>query len=228
MSDWLPLSTAPRDGTIFDAWLGDAEPADIDFYCTPGTRRAPGWAWYRDKFRPISGLTQIPVFVVPTDWMPLPDEPERSAGPRCVHGALLLIGPPCQACVAEVEAFRQKTSGSIMNMEPPPGYLCGQQPDQQAHNDRMAEPTERDREMAEQLVIRWTTGRFADRMDDQDCEELQDAIAMKFATAREEGRREAIEECATFVEGIRAYASPRIMADHMAFRIRQLLSKEPK
>jgi hypothetical protein len=57
----------------------------------------------------------------------------------------------------------------------------------------MSEPTERDREMAEQLVIRWTTGRFADRMDDQDCEELQDAIAMKFATAREEGRREAIE-----------------------------------
>jgi len=35
------------------------------------------------------------------------DEPERSAGPRCAHGALLLIGPPCQACVAEVEAFRQ-------------------------------------------------------------------------------------------------------------------------
>jgi len=30
------------------------------------------------------------------------DEPERNAGPRCVHGALLLIGPLCQACVDEV------------------------------------------------------------------------------------------------------------------------------
>ena len=38
------------------------------------------------------------------------DEPERNAGPRCAHGVHVLLDPPCSICVAEVEAFRQKTA----------------------------------------------------------------------------------------------------------------------
>ena len=41
---WYGIGTAPRDGTIFDVWLGNAaNSAEIDFYCTEGTRRSPGW-----------------------------------------------------------------------------------------------------------------------------------------------------------------------------------------
>lgn len=76
---WHPISSAPRDGTIIDVWLGDATPDAVDFYCTPGTRRSPGWRWEAGKFRPVVGLTGrfvMPVFVQPTHWVPMPEPPE--------------------------------------------------------------------------------------------------------------------------------------------------------
>ncbi len=82
MSTWLDISTAPKDGTLIDVWLGDSdgpfspEPADIDFYCTKGTRRSGDWAWANGKFRPCGGLPGMTVFVQPTHWMPLPTPPK--------------------------------------------------------------------------------------------------------------------------------------------------------
>lgn len=76
MSDWKPIASAPKDGTVFDVWIGDASPDDIEFYCTAGTRRSPAWSWRRGKFRPLGGLdVTMPVFVEPTHWMPLPSPP---------------------------------------------------------------------------------------------------------------------------------------------------------
>ena len=78
MSDWQPIETAPRDGQLFDVWLGDANQEDVEFYCTPGTRRSVRWSWSKGKFRPSIGLFIMPTFVLPTHWMPLPPPPETS------------------------------------------------------------------------------------------------------------------------------------------------------
>lgn len=75
MSDWQLISTAPKDGTVIDVWLGDADEIDVQFYCTRGTRRAPGWHWHGGKWRPDTGLTTVIVFVQPTHWQPLPRRP---------------------------------------------------------------------------------------------------------------------------------------------------------
>jgi hypothetical protein len=74
-AQWRPIETAPRDGTVIDVWLGNAEPGDVEFYCTPGTKRACDWHWFRGKFRPRLGLQAMPTFVVPTHWRPLPPPP---------------------------------------------------------------------------------------------------------------------------------------------------------
>lgn len=77
MSKWLTIEKAPKDGTVIDVWLGDATDSEIEFYCTAGTKRSPGWAWRNGKFRPLGGLTAITTFVTPTHWMPLPLPPSR-------------------------------------------------------------------------------------------------------------------------------------------------------
>lgn len=75
MTDWQSIETAPKDGTVFDVWLGDCAESEQEFYCTPGTRRSPGWHWRQGKFRPASSQI-IPTFVQPTHWIPLPEPPE--------------------------------------------------------------------------------------------------------------------------------------------------------
>ena len=75
---WQPIETAPKDGTIFDVYLGNAEPEDVAFYCTEGTRRSSGWWWFQGKFRPKAGLAHCLCFIEPTHWMPLPHPPTPS------------------------------------------------------------------------------------------------------------------------------------------------------
>ena len=75
-SAWQPIETAPKDGTIIDVWLGDCSEDDRCFYCSGETRRSPSWAWHNGKFRPCGGLN-IPTFVQPTHWMPLPSPPAQ-------------------------------------------------------------------------------------------------------------------------------------------------------
>jgi hypothetical protein len=74
---WRLMETAPRDGTIVDVWLGNAEKDEVEFYCTPGSRRACDWKWQQGKFRPATGLMVLVVTVVPTHWMPIPQGPKR-------------------------------------------------------------------------------------------------------------------------------------------------------
>src|SRR5690606_5213620 len=54
-----PIETAPKDGAVIDVWRGDAIESDRQFYCTPGTRRAPGWTWVVNKWRPMTGLGTV-------------------------------------------------------------------------------------------------------------------------------------------------------------------------
>lgn len=77
MTEWQPIETAPRDGTIIDVWLGDADSSDLDFYCQSRTcKRSANWHWSHGKFRPFTG-SNVPLttFVEPTNWMPLPSPP---------------------------------------------------------------------------------------------------------------------------------------------------------
>lgn len=73
--EWQPIETAPKDGSVFDVWLGNADESDRDFYCTVGGFRAPGWHWLNGKFRPFLHGISITCFQEPTHWMPLPDAP---------------------------------------------------------------------------------------------------------------------------------------------------------
>jgi hypothetical protein len=84
--DWQPIETAPKDGTVIDVWLGDADAPEVDFYCTFGTRRSAGWQWRQGKFRPVHGMHVPVVGVQPTHWMPLPeapDDPPQTGESRC-------------------------------------------------------------------------------------------------------------------------------------------------
>ena len=71
---WRPMDTAPKD-QIIDVWLGNGAPEEIAFYCDRGSRRSAGWRWEGDRFRPCGGL-RVPVFVIPTHWMPPPPPPK--------------------------------------------------------------------------------------------------------------------------------------------------------
>jgi hypothetical protein len=73
---WRPIETAPRDGSVINVWLADADQDDAAFYCVHGTRFSSGWAFANGKFRPIGGLPGIPVQVQPTHWMPVPEGPQ--------------------------------------------------------------------------------------------------------------------------------------------------------
>ena len=75
MSEWKTIESAPKDGTPFDVWLGNAQPTDIEFYCCPGTKRSTNWHWNNGKFRPNCGMPNMPTFVQPTHWMRFPEGP---------------------------------------------------------------------------------------------------------------------------------------------------------
>lgn len=78
---WRPIETAPKDGTVIDVWLGDADVSDLDFYCQSRTcKRSANWYWSNGKFRPFTGWDlPLTTFVEPTHWIPLPAPPIRSA-----------------------------------------------------------------------------------------------------------------------------------------------------
>jgi hypothetical protein len=84
VSEWQPIETAPRDGTIIDVWLQESL-SDIRFYCSSEPKylsddkyggRSAGWFWKDGKFRPYLPGLNMPVFVMPTHWMKLPEPPD--------------------------------------------------------------------------------------------------------------------------------------------------------
>ena len=75
MTGWQPIETAPKDGTIIDVWLGDADAGERSFYCAPGSCRSANWHWLEGKWRPFAGASVLVTFVQPTHWQPLPAPP---------------------------------------------------------------------------------------------------------------------------------------------------------
>jgi hypothetical protein len=78
MSEWQPIETAPKDGTVIDVWLGDVnyEDADHAFYVgVPDCKRSPNWHFINGKFRPFAFGQALTVFVEPTHWITKPEAP---------------------------------------------------------------------------------------------------------------------------------------------------------
>lgn len=61
MNKWLPIATAPKDGTVIDIWTGYRRETDVHW---DGTHWRIGSA----------------VFSSPTHWMPRPDNPPKEDG----------------------------------------------------------------------------------------------------------------------------------------------------
>ena len=90
MTWWQPIDTVPSDGTTVDLWIkGSRE--DLEFFAPACTkiRGAPGWhgracnMQWREKVRGRAGWFQLNGFtfrvfdaIIPTHWMPVPEEPE--------------------------------------------------------------------------------------------------------------------------------------------------------
>lgn len=70
MSTWLPIETAPRDGTLIDLWVDGRRLPDCKWWTSDFE---DDWSEWRqqyaeaDSFFPISGD--------PTHWMPRPAPP---------------------------------------------------------------------------------------------------------------------------------------------------------
>ncbi len=68
---WQTMDSAPKDGTIIDVWLEEADEEELNFYCTRGTRRSANWHYLDGKFRPYLGLFKAAVFIQPSHWTPM-------------------------------------------------------------------------------------------------------------------------------------------------------------
>ncbi len=73
---WQPIETAPKNGTVFNVWLGWADDEDAAFYCVAGSRFSAGWRWKEGRWRPAMGLHLPVVTVQPTHWRPIPSPPK--------------------------------------------------------------------------------------------------------------------------------------------------------
>lgn len=68
MSEWQPIETAPKDGTVVDIWAYGHRLPDVQF-C--GDDTTPGWYFVYD-------YSELAAFDGDaTHWMPLPDPPEN-------------------------------------------------------------------------------------------------------------------------------------------------------
>jgi hypothetical protein len=65
MSEWRPINTAPKDGTLILAWDGRA--ALLAYWGRSNAVNPFGW---------IGGHCHINHIDQPTHWMPLPDPPQ--------------------------------------------------------------------------------------------------------------------------------------------------------
>lgn len=65
------MSTAPRDGTRIDVYLGDVSESERIWYCgLCNGRWSIDWHFVQGKFRPFLHGAVIPTFVKPTGWRP--------------------------------------------------------------------------------------------------------------------------------------------------------------
>ena len=89
MSDWQPIETAPKDGTVIDLWIVGSDD-NVDFYSSTARKvrnkpfrvgRATCFRWEQrggnpPAWYPIAGLGYpLSPEVDPTHWMPIPEGP---------------------------------------------------------------------------------------------------------------------------------------------------------
>lgn len=62
IDDWLPIHTAPKDGTLFDAWTSDGI-------------RVPDAFWHVEENRFLENIYKTWPYGEPTHWRPKPNAP---------------------------------------------------------------------------------------------------------------------------------------------------------
>ena len=68
MTDWKPIETAPKDGTIVDLWVGSERIADCYF------EREAWRHWWIGGF---DQMDSVKIDGEPSHWMQIPSPPER-------------------------------------------------------------------------------------------------------------------------------------------------------
>lgn len=97
---WMPIETAPKDGTWFLAWRpGVGRPVDCMYFVCWRTFNEP---LRRGHYHPRSGAGWN-LDPAPTHWQPLPPPPVLHASDCAVHNAPALPVGPCD-CGAEPPA----------------------------------------------------------------------------------------------------------------------------
>jgi hypothetical protein len=79
-AEWLPIETAPKDGTSVDLWIVDGyRLADVRFTVpVESLGESPCWCEYTTDFHGYGdwGIYPIGREIVPSHWMPLPEPPK--------------------------------------------------------------------------------------------------------------------------------------------------------
>lgn len=81
MSEWQPIDTAPKDGTVVDVWSDGQRYADARFDvpgdpdCEPDGSVAPTWV-HLDWHTTYDVWEYFEIVPQPTHWMPLPEPPK--------------------------------------------------------------------------------------------------------------------------------------------------------
>jgi hypothetical protein len=75
MSEWQPIETAPKDGTVIDLWAGQRRPGCFyERIDDPLTGEVYGEGWSQQYVENTSNSFRV--FEDPTHWMPLPEPPQ--------------------------------------------------------------------------------------------------------------------------------------------------------
>ncbi len=88
MSEWQPIETAPKDGTVIDLWveIHDLADRDSDKTICYVSFRVPCASWYDCQWRDEDGNQLAPLEgyeaskIRFTHWMPLPPAPADRKG----------------------------------------------------------------------------------------------------------------------------------------------------
>lgn len=89
MSEWMDISTAPKDGTEIDLWCRNIS------HGSDATLRVPGMWWDSEIDRWVDWRDDmLEQKWRPTHWMPLPPPPDHQTGPS---SADLVMVPTSQA-----------------------------------------------------------------------------------------------------------------------------------
>jgi len=93
MTDWQPIETAPKDGTVVDLWA-DGRLAN----CLWERHLDDHW---RQQYSEATGSSFGVSDLLPTHWMPLPEPPQLSSAARA---ARKIMRDPAKSKAARVAA----------------------------------------------------------------------------------------------------------------------------